>query len=77
MSRKTPKSKIQYKLGAAPVEELVLSCYFPHVADFRAEHVGLFWNKHKSEFPKSQQAVPIMDFGDVQTGLEPFPMPRF
>ena len=48
MSRKTPKSTIQYKLGAAPVEELVLSCYFPHVADFRAEHVGLFWNKHKS-----------------------------
>ena len=55
----------------------MIGCYFPHVEEFRAEHVGLFWKKYKSDYPKSQQAAPIVDFGDVQSGLELFPMPRF
>lgn len=77
MTRQVTKAKKPYKLHAAPVEELVLACYFPHVMEFRAEHVGLFWAKQKSQFPKSQQVSPLFDFGEVQTGSEVFPMPRF
>ncbi|MDE0431030.1 MAG: TIGR04255 family protein [Caldilineaceae bacterium] len=64
-----------------PINEVVVSTYFsPQLSDFRSEHVGLFWDKIRKDFPVARQQPPIAS--SVSVGLEvnaeePFPMPRY
>ena len=64
-----------------PINEVVVSTYFsPQLSDFRSEHVGLFWEKIREDFPVARQQSPVAS--SVSIGLEvnadePFPMPRY
>ena len=64
-----------------PINEVVVSTYFsPQLSDFRSEHVGLFWEKIRAEFPVARQQPPTASL--VAAGLdvnddELFPMPRY
>ena len=60
-----------------PINEVVISTYFnPPLTDFHSEHVGLFWERIKNEFPIVQQHPPVgLDLEVASDGL--FPMPRY
>lgn len=60
-----------------PINEVVVSTYFnPPLTDLRSEHIGLFWEKIKQDFPVVSQHPPVGMSIDVFGG-EPFPMPRY
>ena len=60
-----------------PITEVVIATHFnPQLIDFRSQHVGLFWDQIKGEFPVAQQQIPL----GIGSGIgpdEPFPMPRY
>ena len=64
-----------------PINEVVVSTYFtPQLSDFRSEHVGLFWEKIREEFPVARQQPPtasLMASGLDVNADELFPMPRY
>ena len=64
-----------------PINEVVVSIYFtPQLSDFRNEHIGLFWQKIKNEFPvaRQQPAIPTSAaIGPDVNADELFPMPRY
>lgn len=64
-----------------PVNEVVVAAYFnPPLSAFRSHHVGLFWERIKSEFPNVVQQPPVgfsMDIGPDVMSDELFPMPRY
>jgi uncharacterized protein (TIGR04255 family) len=59
-----------------PVNELVIGVYFvePLLA-LRSEHIGIFWNGLKAEFPTIEQKPPIRTY--IPAPGEEFPMPRY
>lgn len=60
-----------------PIDEVVVSSYFnPPLVNFRSEHVGLFWEKIKNDFPTVKQQVPVSIGQDI-IAEECFPMPRY
>lgn len=60
-----------------PVNEVVVSTYFnPPLSNFRNEHVGLFWERIKGEFPIVRQQLPV-GVGLEIAAEEPSPMPRY
>lgn len=60
-----------------PVNEVVLSTYFnPPLSHFRNEHIGLFWEKIRDEFPTVRQQIPV-GVGLEIAADEPSPMPRY
>lgn len=67
----------------SPINEVVVSSYFnPPLSGFRSEHVGLFWEKIKEEFPVVHQQLPVeigpnMAIGPDMANGEFFPMPRY
>ena len=64
-----------------PVNEVVVAAYFnPPLSAFRSEHVGLFWERIKSEFPVVRQQPPVgfpPEVGPDGIADELFPMPRY
>jgi uncharacterized protein (TIGR04255 family) len=42
-----------------PVNEVYLSAQFEPLAEFRAAHLGLFWEELRSEFPRLEEHGPI------------------
>lgn len=60
-----------------PIDEVVVSSYFnPPLDNFRSEHVGLFWEKIKDDFPTVRQQLPVNMAQDI-VAEEFFPMPRY
>ncbi len=60
-----------------PVNEVVISTYFnPPLSDFRNEHIGLFWERIRGEFPIVRQQFPV-GIGLEFAADEPSPMPRY
>ena len=60
-----------------PISEVVIAIYFnPPLANFRSQHVGLFWERIKEEFPVAEQQIPLGVIANVGAD-EPFPMPRY
>lgn len=60
-----------------PINEVIVASYFdPPLADFRSEHIGLFWEKIKDDFPTVRQQLPVNVRGDFISN-ETFPMPRY
>lgn len=60
-----------------PVNEVVVSTYFnPQLSDFRGEHVGLFWERIREDFPVARQQPPV-GIGLDTVSDEVFPMPRY
>ncbi len=60
-----------------PVNEVVMSTYFnPPLSNFRNEHVGLFWERIRGEFPIVRQQLPV-GVGLEIAAEEPSPMPRY
>ena len=61
-----------------PINEVVISTYFnPLLSDLRSEHIGLFWEKIRNEFPVVRQQPPVGIIGSEVSTNEPFPMPRY
>ena len=64
-----------------PVNEVVVAAYFnPPLSAFHSEHIGLFWEKIKDEFPVVQQHPPLgfsIEMGPYDMADELFPMPRY
>jgi uncharacterized protein (TIGR04255 family) len=58
-----------------PINEVSIGMHFAPVINLRAEHVGLFWNRVRADFPSAQQA-PLVG-GVVQIPPELLPIPRF
>ncbi len=60
-----------------PINEVVVSSYFnPPLANFRSEHVGLFWEKIKDAFPTVKQQFPV-NMNQDSIPDEFFSMPRY
>lgn len=67
-----------------PINEVVVSIYFsPPLSNLRSEHIGLFWNAIREEFPVARQQPPVA-FPTEIIGVNPsvindeiFPMPRY
>lgn len=60
-----------------PVNEVVVSTYFnPPLSDFRNEHVGLFWEGIRKDFPVVRQQIPVGIEQEI-TADELIPMPRY
>ena len=60
-----------------PISEVVIATYFnPPLVEFQSQHVGVFWEKIKNEFPAAQQQIPL-GIGSPVAPNEPFPMPRY
>ena len=60
-----------------PISEVVIATYFnPPLVEFQSQHVGVFWEKIKDEFPAVQQQFPLVA-GSLVAPNEPFPMPRY
>lgn len=60
-----------------PINELVMGVYFREpIVPLRAEHIGLFWNRIRSEFPNCSQQLMIGGI-EIQVPEEIFPLPRF
>ena len=61
-----------------PVSEVVIGLYFEPIKEFLVPHIGLFWDRIRSEFPTCEHQIPLA-FGteprwvDSATGL---PLPR-
>ena len=61
---------------APPINEVIVSSYFkPPLAGFRSEHIGLFWERIKRDFPTVKQQLPVGPIPAIED--EPFPMPRY
>ena len=64
-----------------PINEVVMATYFNGpIADFRSEHVGLFWQKIRSEFPVVHQQPPTISPMEIAPDIgagEFLPMPRY
>lgn len=62
-----------------PINEVVIGTYFnPPLNGLRSEHIGLFWEKIKKDFPVVQQQNPIMQpQHSVAVDAEVFPLPRY
>ncbi len=75
MGQSTPAS--EFAFDNPPVDEVVIAAYFdPPMIDLRSQHIGLFWECIRDQFPNVHQR-PSFGFGGV-TGLEePFPMPGY
>ncbi len=60
-----------------PINEVVIATYFnPPLSDLRSEHIGLFWEKIRNEFPVVRQQPPV-GTGLAVVANEIFPMPRY
>ena len=60
-----------------PINEVVISTYLnPPISDLRSEHIGLFWQRIKDEFPVVRQQPPVGIRPEL-SDKEPFPMPRY
>ena len=60
-----------------PINEVVMATYFnPPLVDLRSQHIGLFWEEIRKEFPVVRQQVPVGVGPDIGPD-EPFPMPRY
>ena len=61
-----------------PINEVVISTYFnPLLSDLRSEHIGLFWEKIRNEFPVVRQQLPVGIIRPEVSANEPFQMPRY
>lgn len=58
-----------------PLNEVVFSIGFPDLYPMRAEHIGLFWDLIRNEYPISEQTAPVG--GISTTSEEVFPLARF
>ncbi len=67
------------ELGNPPIHEVIVALYFKSpLINFRSEHVGLFWQKIKHDFPTVQQQPPSMSpLPDAPDADGVFPMPRY
>jgi len=71
------EKRVRVKYKNPPINELVMGLYFKEsIANFRSEHVGIYWSKIRNEFPKSKQNMMIGGIG-IPNPDEIFPMPRF
>jgi uncharacterized protein (TIGR04255 family) len=68
----------EVKFKNPPISELVIGVYFEgDLPSFRAEHIGLFWNVIRDEFPTVTQQPILGQPGALEFTLDQFPMPRF
>jgi uncharacterized protein (TIGR04255 family) len=58
-----------------PINEVSIGMQFTPLPNLRAEHIGLFWNRVRADFPNSQQTPPLGNV--VHLPPEVFPIPRF
>jgi uncharacterized protein (TIGR04255 family) len=75
---------VKIKFKNPPINELIIGAYFnPPLIELRAEHIGLFWDKIRDQFPKISQQSPIVGQGEATDELlsagsdEIYPLPRF
>ena len=60
-----------------PINEVVIAVYFDSpLTEFQSQHVGLFWEKLKEEFPVVRQQMPLPININISSE-EPLPMPRY
>ena len=71
-------------LESPPINEVVVATYFnPPLSGLRSEHIGLFWNVIREQFPTVQQQLPSgVQPGQALVGSGPeggelFPLPRY
>ena len=58
-----------------PIIEVVCGITFERLSEFKAPHLGLFWDKILLEFPKCEHAVPLGPI-PAALALSHFPLPR-
>jgi len=58
-----------------PVIEVVCGVTFKKIESFRAPHIGLFWQKVRSEYPICQHALPLLSEKPEFDEFQP-PLPR-
>ena len=67
-----------------PINEVIVATYFdPPLDELRSEHIGLFWQEIRDQFPVVQQQLPTgnaqvtLVSGPNLEGGEIFPLPRY
>ena len=59
-----------------PVVEVVLGLTFETLSSVKLPHIGLFWDRIKSEFPRCEQAPPLGNINAVIERESGVPLPR-
>jgi uncharacterized protein (TIGR04255 family) len=70
------------KFANPPINELVVALYHLPIADLKAQHIGMYWNRIRERYPQCQQQPIIVPrpsdtkpFQEVSGEI--FPLPRF
>lgn len=58
-----------------PINEVAIGMQFAPLINLRSEHVGVFWNRLRADFPTAQQVPPLGNIAQIPPEI--FPMPRF
>jgi uncharacterized protein (TIGR04255 family) len=76
--RNKSASTTRVKFSNAPINELVIAIYYAPLYEFKAQHIGMFWDTIRDRHPICEQQPPISFFGlQSDASGEIFPLPRF
>ena len=70
---------MEISFARPPINEVVMSMFFNRPLEgFRSEHLGLFWEKIREDFPRVRQQIPLArSIGAAVGPDEVTPMPRY
>lgn len=61
---------------APPINEVAMGVTFAPIQGLRLSHFGLFWSSVRSEYGKTEEAVPLGSFEDLAMSMSGGPLPR-
>ncbi len=74
-------TKKRIKFENPPITELVVSLFHMPMPEFKAQHIGIYWDRVRKKYPLCQQQSVVINPSDPQQLMqapgEVFPLPRF
>jgi uncharacterized protein (TIGR04255 family) len=58
-------------LGSPPINEVACGFIFSPVENLNSLHFGIYWDKHKKEYPKTNLREALADFPSISFGVAP------
>ncbi len=74
-------TKERIKFENPPITELVVSLFHLPIPEFKAQHIGIYWDRIREKYPLCEQQGVVVNPSDAQPLMEApgevFPLPRF